>query len=112
MTTASMPAQSPPASTCCSAAKPTTSTTTCAARRDGLPEIDWASFEEDVWGNFGYRAPRLRRDLGFLYFRRAAMGLATGATCVRVPGLLLAALLNPTLVAKRLTAQMRHRKRK
>ena len=81
-------------------------------RRDGLPEIDWASFEEDVWGNFGYRAPRLRRDLGFLYFRRAAMGLATGRYVRASSSLLLAALLNPTLVAKRLTAQMRHRKRK
>ena len=47
-------------------------------RRDGHAEVDWVSFERDVWGKLIYRLPRLRRDVGFVFFRRAAMAFVAG----------------------------------
>ena len=80
-------------------------------RRDGSSEIGWREFEADVWKRMSYRIPRLCRDLGFVYFRRAAMRFAAGRY-VRAAALLLAAtLLHPGLAGKRIAAQLRWRTR-
>ncbi|MCE2461224.1 MAG: glycosyltransferase family 2 protein [Pseudomonadales bacterium] len=79
-------------------------------RRDGVDEIGWHEFETRVWARLPYRLPRLRRDLGFTYFKRAAIHFGCGNYARFGATLLLAGVLNPTLVVRRLSAQIRLRR--
>ena len=76
-------------------------------RRDHQAEVGWDVFEREIWSDLRYRLPRLRRDWGFTFFKRAGLHYGRrryGALC---GSLLLAALCNPLLVARRLAVQLR-----
>ena len=81
-------------------------------RRDGQPELTWEEFEQRVWRKLGYRLPRLRRDLGFSHFKQAGLHFGQGKLARCAVSLTLAGAVNPSLVAKRVLAQLGSRWRR
>ena len=78
-------------------------------RRQGLVEIGWNRFETEVWAKLAYRYPRLRRDLGSVWFKRAAMNFVVGHYVRAAGSFLLALPLHPGLVVRRVAKQLRWR---
>ena len=74
-------------------------------RRSGKPEISWEKFNEAYWSQLSYKIPRYWNDLAMTFYKKAGLCYGQKKYFKLVGNLILASMLKPSLVLKRLYLQ-------
>lgn len=74
-------------------------------RRSGLDEINWDFYCEFIWKKPWYRFKKLRTDYAMVFYKVGGLNYAEGSKALMIYWLLLAFIVNPIFLIKRLYKQ-------